>query len=213
MAYGALFLDLARIALGVLESDDVASRWNTPSVLIGYEVSGLAGHLARAVLVVEDYLDAPEPPEGREPIAAADYFVVVLGHEDPIASEFHASVRRRGAETAAGGPESLVARTRGATARLGKRLPEIDTSRRRVQVLMNFVLPLEEYLRTRLVELVVHLDDLAVSLDRPGPELPEVAYRHAAGVLGEVAALRAGGLATVRSLARAERHPQPVRAL
>ncbi len=213
MSHSALFLDLARIVANVLASHGVRSRWNSPSALSGYEVSALAGHLARAVLVVEGYLDAPEPGEGREPSTAAGYFAVVLGNDDPVESEFHAAVRRRGAEAAADGPDALLASVRTATARLGDRLPAIDAAHRRVPVLQNLVLTLDEYLRTRLVELVVHLDDLAVSLDRRDPELPEAAYREVAGVLGEVAAVRAGGLATVRSLARAERHPQPVRAL
>ncbi|MFN2556399.1 MAG: maleylpyruvate isomerase N-terminal domain-containing protein [Nitriliruptorales bacterium] len=213
MSHGALFLDLARAAADVLASEDVRSRWNRPSALGGYDVSGLAGHLGRAVLVVEHYLDAPEPAGGRELKTAVDYFVLVLGNHDPIDSEFHIGVRRRSAAAAAGGADALLASVETATARLSEQLPAIDTSQRRVSVLHDLVLTLDEYLRTRLVELVVHLDDLAVSLDRQDPELPEAAYREVAALLGELAAVRAGGLATVRSLARAERHPQPVRAL
>jgi hypothetical protein len=72
---------------------------------------------------------------------------------------------------------------------------------------------LEEYLRTRLVELAVHADDLAVSAGRAVADLPEQAWVVAAEVLGGVAALRSGGVLTVRALARAERQPDAVRAL
>ena len=99
-----------------------------------------------------------------------------------------------------------------AAGRLAPRLAAADPTRR-VEVLQGVTLPLEDYLRTRLVELVVHLDDLAVSVGRPGPDVPEPALRQVASVLGAVAATRAGGLETVRSLARAERHPAPVRAI
>ncbi|MDP8961902.1 MAG: hypothetical protein M3N32_09840, partial [Actinomycetota bacterium] len=94
-----------------------------------------------------------------------------------------------------------------------QRLPETDTARRRIVVLRDLTLTLDEYLRTRVVELLIHLDDLAASVGQRCPDVPDHAFRVVAGLLGELAAVRAGGLETVRSLARAERHPQPVRAL
>lgn len=208
-----LFLELARCAADVLASADVRSRWNDPSALRGYEVGGLAGHLVRAVLTVENYLDVAEPLEDRPLSTAVDYFVAVLGTDDPVDSEFHATVRRRGAEAAADGPDALLASLQEATARLGDRLREMDTARRRVVVLQDLRLTLDEYLRTRVVELLIHLDDLAASLGHRRPDVPEHAFQVVAGLLGELAAVRAGGLETVRSLARAERHPRPVRAL
>ncbi|MDP8960914.1 MAG: maleylpyruvate isomerase N-terminal domain-containing protein, partial [Actinomycetota bacterium] len=161
MVLRELFLELARIAADVLAGDDVRSRWNDPSALRGYDVGGLAGHLARAVLTVESYLDVPEPAEDRELSTAVDYFAAVLGADDPVDSEFHAAVRRRGAEAAADGPDALLSSLRAATARLGQRLPETDTARRRIVVLRDLTLTLDEYLRTRVVELLIHLDDLA----------------------------------------------------
>ncbi|MDP8928386.1 MAG: maleylpyruvate isomerase N-terminal domain-containing protein [Actinomycetota bacterium] len=208
-----LFLELAGIAAHILAGDDVRSRWNDPSALRGYQVGGLAGHLVRAVLTVESYLDAPEPAEDRELSTAVDYFAAVLGADDPVDSEFHAAVRRRGAEAAADGPEVLLASLQSATARLSARLRETDTAQRRVVVLQDLTLTLDEYLRTRVVELLIHLDDLAASLGHPFPDVPDSVFRVVAGLLGELASIRAGGLETVRSLARAERHPQPVRAL
>lgn len=208
-----LFLELARTAADLVASDEVRRRWSQPSALRGYEVGGLAGHLARAVLTVESYLDAPEPAEDRALSTAVDYFVAVLGAHDPVDSEFHSAVRRRGAEAAADGPEVLTASLRAATARLRDRLRAIDPAHKRVVVLQDLTLTLDEYLRTRVAELLIHLDDLAVSLGLGSPDVPGDACRVVAGLLGELAAVRAGGLATVRSLARAERHPQPVRAL
>lgn len=70
-----------------------------------------------------------------------------------------------------------------------------------------------EYLTTRLVELVVHADDLAVSVGVDDPAPSEDACRAVAGVLAQTAALRDGGLDAVRALAPRERHPQPLRAL
>jgi hypothetical protein len=63
---------------------------------------------------------------------------------------------------------------------------------------------LDDYLETRLVELVVHDDDLATSVDVP-TELPGEALELAIDHLVAVARFRHGDLAVVRALARRER--------
>jgi hypothetical protein len=211
-----LFLTCANRAADAIGAPEVAAAWETPSALEGYTVAGLAGHLARAVLTVETYLDradaaAPTSAEGLTD--ASGYLVAVLGDADPIRSDLHTGVRRRGEETAADGPAALAARVRETTERLHLRLDE-DTLARPVGVLDGVVLTVADYLRTRIVELVVHLDDLAVSVDRPLTDgLPDAAFAEVADVLARVAVRRHGGLATVRALARGERHPEAVRAL
>lgn len=75
------------------------------------------------------------------------------------------------------------------------------------------VLTVAGYLDTRLVELVLHLDDLAVSVGRDtAEEIPTEAYATVAAVVARIAVVRAGGVETVRSLGRRERHPDAVRA-
>jgi hypothetical protein len=70
------------------------------------------------------------------------------------------------------------------------------------------VLRLYDYLRTRIIELAVHTDDLCVSIGRETPPLPGVAV--AIEALVEVAILRHGELAVLRALARRERDPDQV---
>lgn len=207
------FLSVAAAAEELLGSPEVAERWDEPSALEGYSVGGLAGHLARAVLTVQRYLEQPAPDPEAARTDAAGYLVRVLGDHDPVTSPFHGKVRERGEEEAAGGPAALVERYRAARQELDAHLPEEPTARA-VTVLDGVVLPLGEYLETRLVELVVHLDDLAVSLGMDGPPgVSDEAFEAVAVVLSRVAARRVGSLATVRSLARRERQPDPVRAL
>lgn len=207
------FLDCAEAAAALIDSDAVAAAWDAASALEGYAVGGLAGHLARAVLTVERYLDQPSPPGGADLSDAAGYFTRVLGDHDPLDSQLHRSVRDRGAATASDGPAALSGELRATLSRLRERL-DAERLAAPVQVLDDVTLTVADYLETRLVELVVHLDDLAVSVGLPGPPpLPERVYQTVAGTLGRVAADRAGGLETVRSLARTERHPGPVRAL
>lgn len=207
------FLAVAANAEDLIASDRVGELWDRPSALESYRVGALAGHLARAVLTVARYLDQPAPTGDHEPIDAAGYFVRVLASHDPVDSDFHRRVRERGEQEAAEGPAALAQRLRRTREELAERLPAIGADRT-VTVLDDTVLTVEQYLETRLVELVVHLDDLAVSVGLEGPDdVPHGAYEVVAAVLVRIAARRVGPLAAVRSLARRERHADAVRAL
>lgn len=205
-----LFLGTAQVAEGFIEHAEVAARWERDSALPGYTVGGLAGHLARAVLTVPRYLDAAGRSQGR-PVDASGYFAEVLGDHDPVASDLHAAVRSRSVQEAEDGPGELIRRMREARQRLATVLDE-DRLQRHVQVRDGLELSVADYLETRLTELVIHLDDLAVSVDREPPEVTPEALRCVAAVLGRTAARRVGGWETIRSLSRAERHPAAVRA-
>lgn len=207
----AVFLATAEIAEGLIGSDAVAEHWTGDSALPGYTVQGLAGHLARAVLTVDRYLDDHDAV-GR-PVSAAGYFAAVLAAHHPTDSDFHTSVRERGTQQGAVGQIALVGQLAAARVGLAERLAGLD-SQHRIAVLDGVVMTVPDYLCTRLVELVVHSDDLAVSVGLDGPaDVPPGAYEIVAGVLAQVAVHRAGPLATIRSLARRERHPEAVRAL
>ena len=208
----ALFLQTAEVVEDALASPRVAERWDDPSALEGYTVAGLAGHLARAVLTVARYLDAPPPDATREPVDAAGYLVEALADHDPVTSDLHTRVRQRGAEAAADGPQALVDQVHEARLEVFRRLPGLAPDHR-VGVFGGTPMRLDDYLETRLVELVVHLDDLAVSVGGDVERVPAAAFEVVATVLARVAARRVGGLATVRALARRERHPDAVRAL
>lgn len=209
-----VFLHLAAAAEDALRRDALATRWSEDSALAGYSIGGLAGHLARAVLTVDRYLD--EPATAGEPTDPAGYLVRVLGTHDPVTSALHTGVRARGDEEAANGPIELADRIRDARCRLGERLATTPPGQP-IEVLDGVVLTLDDYLRTRVVELVIHLDDLGVSLGGDVVDvedaIPDEAYAITASVLAQVAVARVGGRATVRSLARRERHPDAVRAL
>ena len=199
----AAFLDAASTAVQLLERRELAERWQQDSVLPQFAVAALAGHLQRGMTTVEQYLDGPEPDEAG--ISAARYFHTVIRSAD-INDPAHQAIRGRGAEAAAGGPAALASEARAALARLSPRLSEIGAGRR-LRVAGGLVMTLDEYLRTRVVELVVHADDLAASLGvelaPPRPDTCAVAI----DVLVGVARIRHGDLAVLRALARRERDP------
>lgn len=207
------FLGAAECVEVMLDSKAVEEHWGDQSALEGYTVAGLAGHLARGVLTVEQYIDAPAPPDATGVTDAPGYITAVLGDHDPVHSGFHRSVRARSTDTSRVGASALAREVGRARLRLSERLDE-SSMERRVEVLQGVVITVEEYLRTRLVELVVHLDDLAVSVgEENSTDVPQDAYDEVAIVLVHVAVRRHGALSVIRGLARKERHPEAVRAL
>jgi hypothetical protein len=70
----------------------------------------------------------------------------------------------------------------------------------------------EDYLTTRMMEMVVHSDDLAASVGVPTPEFPEDVLHPVFGLLTGVAARRHGQAAVVRALSRPQRAPDSVSA-
>ena len=128
------------------------SQWNEPALGV-WDVRSLVGHTARAILTVEQYLLADPAPEVTAP-NAEEYYVKAFTEytdNDAIAArgveagkalnensgaEFEATLSRALALVAENGPDRIVA-----VGPIG--------------------IPLDEYLRTRVFELVVHSMDIA----------------------------------------------------
>lgn len=201
------FLDAGRVAADLLASREVEAAWERESALPELTVRGLAGHLLRATGSVNAYLDRPEP-EGA-PVSAAEYYVQAVGEPD-IHSEVHRAIRQRGEEEAAGGYGAVRDRSYELLETLRERLGA-EPPDRKVRAYKDLVLRIEDYLVTRLIELAVHVDDLAVSVGVPPPDLPPEALRLSIDTLVEVARLKHGDLAVLRALTRRER--DQVRAL
>jgi hypothetical protein len=202
------YLDTARILPGLLGLPECAEHWDSDSRLPLMSVGALTGHATRAVFQVAHYLDDPDPGDPR-PVDAAGYLAAVPDLADPD-SEVNAGVRRRGQDLATRGLRTLATDLTRCLDDLTDRLPTEPVTRQ-VRVFGGHPMLLDEYLRTRLVELVVHLDDLALSLGVPTPDLPDAALVEVVEVLVGVARRRHGPLAVVRALARRER--DTVRAL
>ncbi|MGW0423765.1 maleylpyruvate isomerase N-terminal domain-containing protein [Streptomyces sp. NPDC003015] len=203
------FLDTAEVASGLLRSPVLAERWERPSALDRFRISGLAGHLARAVLNVEHWLASP-PPSDRTPVDAVTYFLAGVGPAPDPDDAVPLRIRELGEQEAAGGPDALAEAFDTARARLAAQLPAMPPDRP-VGVFAH-VLPLDQCLLTRLVELVVHLDDLAVSLEVPTPSVPAEASHAVTDCLTRIAVARHGFLPVLRALARRERATAPIAA-
>jgi hypothetical protein len=188
----------------LLAGPGLRERWETPSALELMSVGALAGHLLRATALVDSYLDRPQPDISTSSVIRPAQYLAQALTTDDLNSALHQSIRQRGEEMAAGGADAVLERWDATATTLRQRL-EAEPAERMVSVLDAMVLTLDDYLRTRILELCVHTDDLAVSLDVPTPPLPDQAVDVAVKVLMEVARIRHGGLAVVRALARRER--------
>jgi hypothetical protein len=195
------YLATAETAVTLLRSPGVAHHWTESSALPEFRISGLAGHLGMAVLWVAASLDEPVPDE--EPVDAVAYY---HGRITPGASP-HEPVQRRirgmSEEAAGDGPADLIARVESTIADLATRLPTLPPDR---LVLGNrAVLRLDQWLLSRLLELAVHMDDLAVSIDVATPDLPPEAADLVITTLARIAVAHHGAVPVLRALSRRER--------
>ncbi len=202
MTIRTAFFEAAAGARSVVGHALVGAGWDGPSALERFSLRGLAGHLVRGAGSVDAYLNRPEPT-GADPLTAAGYYTSVVNTGD-LDSALHRGVRDRGEKEAAGGHGALTAKLDAVIEGLQARLAA-EPPGRLIGAFGDLVLPLDDYLKTRIVELVVHTDDLAVSVGIEPPEPSPAAAEVAVGLMLEVARKRHGDLAVVRAFSRRER--------
>jgi hypothetical protein len=207
----ATYLACARVAVEFLGTPALDRAWARPSALAGYTCGALAGHLLRSLLTVDQYLDTATPGPCDTALDAATYFRRALGDEHPVTSALHESVRTRSAELAGADAGELRTRATDLLARLHERLPDAPEGIC-VTVFGGLSMAFDDYLDTRFVELLVHLDDLAASLGLDMPAVPDRAAQRAVAVLADLAGRRHGLPAVLRTLARTERAPSDISA-
>lgn len=209
------FLDAADCAAALLGDPAVAEAWGRPSALVGFTVGGLAGHIYGGVRRLEVGLDEALPDAPRT-VGVVEFYGINRVHSpDDLDTGLHPLLRDDGERRAEWGPAVVHERLAEVVERLRDRLPDepLDRPIPVIQV-PDGVTPLSVYLATRIVELVVHTDDLAVSLDIPAPEIPATATEFAVATLLELVRARSGDLALIHAFARAERSdPEALRAL
>ncbi|GDY33712.1 maleylpyruvate isomerase N-terminal domain-containing protein [Gandjariella thermophila] len=204
------FLATARAATALLRDQAVAGAWHRPSALPKFGVAGLAGHLAYQILVVRDALAAPVPSEPTVPLL--EHYRRVRWIGAGVDDEFNVRIRRDGERIAAGGPEALAPRVHATVAHLAAELATTPERAVRIPLWGPWSLILDDLLASRMMELAVHADDLAVSVGVATPALPEGAVDTVVGLLARLAVRRHGASGVLRALSRAERAPATVAA-
>jgi uncharacterized protein (TIGR03083 family) len=209
------FFSACELALGVVGSEQVAERWEDDSALDGFSVGALAAHLYTAIRRLESALAQPEPTAPRVVARIADFYgpnrIDEIGQLDDA---FHVAIRAEGAERAGRGADTVAEKLEALIGRLQADLAG-QTMTRLVPVLRieSGATLLSDYLRTRVVELLVHADDLAASVGidlEPPPDAVSSAFT----VFLELARARSGDVSVLRAFTRRERaDPETLRVL
>jgi hypothetical protein len=211
----AAFADSGARAHGVLASDAVRDAWSEQSILPEMTVGDVAGHLLAVLIMFDRRYDLAVPPGVVAVVpGGAGYASVRLADAAELDRPPFRIPREGGRRVAARGHAAAVERFDTLLARLDARLPD-DEPDRAVLVGDDSATTLRAFTTTRVVELVVHADDLAESVGLDLPPLPPLSADTAEIVIGHLLAStrhRVGDARTIRALAgRAD--PDDLRAL
>jgi hypothetical protein len=202
------FLTAARISADLARRTEVAEYWTDESACAGMTVGGLAHHLV-SQLTNTTRLLAAEPPVDA-PIPLLEHYERAAWVTAELDDEVNVQIREGADQDAAGGPEALSPVIDGALAELP------DLLARSADAIwipwQGWSLSTDDYLTTRMMEMVVHSDDLAASVGVPTPEFPHDVLVPVFTLLTGVAARRHGQVAVVRALSRPQRAPDIVSA-
>lgn len=206
------YLEAARSAADLVGSRLVAERWDEPSALPGMSVGALAAHLGSQLVLVRDTVRDTASWAEEAPVPLLDHYRrsawVTAGPED----EANVTIRESADELAGPGSETVVAEVRRAWEDLQTVVEDTTLPAVVRMPWWGWALTFEDFLVTRMMEITVHSDDLAVSLDVEPPEQPAVVLEPVLSLLTGVAVLRHGQAAVVRALTRAERAPASITA-
>jgi hypothetical protein len=206
-----LYLQAAAVTAEMLATPEVAEHWDEPSALAEFSVRGLAGHLAGQVFFLPAMLAEPVPAEPV--ISLPEYYARVSWIGSDVDTPFNQSIRAGGEQEAADGPASLAARVAACVAELRALLPTVPNRPVRRPTWGPWSISFDSFVTSRLLELVVHVDDLAYSTGSVTPDFPPQAVETVVDLLTRIALRRHGAPAVLRALSRAERAPDSISAL
>jgi hypothetical protein len=204
------YLDAAEIAVGLLRDPAVAQAWARPSALERMSVGGLAAHLSQQIAFVPQVLASPV--EGG-PITLLEHYSRVLWRGADLDQETNAGIREGSESLAEHGAREVADHAASALTVLRKALAEEPAGRVVFLPYAGWALTLDDYLVTRMMEISVHADDLAVSVGVPTPLFPPGVTEPVIDLLSRLAAQRHGATALIRALSRAERAPATIAAI
>jgi hypothetical protein len=195
-----MVIDSAATAADLVGSPEVAANWNAPSALDGMTVGALAAHLVRATGAVLAYLD--RTPEDAEPVS--ELLTKVTYFHAAIDSPIHERIKQVSADEADAGFEAVSGRAREVAESLAARLPTAPPDRL-IGALGGRMLTLDDFCCTRMIEIGMHIDDLAVSVGVETPDLGSDVTAEIIEIVVGIARHLHGDWAVIHALARAER--------
>ena len=196
----ALVVEAVTKSAELIDTPATADQWDQPSALEGMTVGALCAHLVRAAGATIAYLDRTSPdrrPEG-DLLTAVTYFHAAV--DSPV----HEQIKDVSAAESTIGHQATVDKCRQLAADLETRLADEPTDRL-VAALGGRLLTLDDFCRTRLIEVLLHLDDLAVSTGQTRPTTDPLGPAIIIEICIEIARNRNGDWNVLYALTRAER--------
>lgn len=182
----------------------VADRWDEPSALAGMTVGGLSAHLVRAAGAALAYLDRTDASLTAADIDPGDLLTPVTYFTAALEAPIHDQIKDVSAKEAEIGHAEMVQKCGHVAAAMRTRFAE-ESAERLVGALGGRMLSLDDFCRTRLIEVLTHLEDLAVSVDQPRPDTDDAGVGIVVDILTGIARERHGDWMVLNALSRAER--------
>jgi hypothetical protein len=204
------FLAAAGIAADVVRRPQVGARWAEESACAGMSVGGLACHLASQLDNTVRLLGAGT--SNKSPIPLLDHYSNAGWVRGTIDDEANVGIREGSNSQAEDGPEALLSAVAQRLDELPGALASVRSGDPVLIPWQGWSLTAKDFLVTRMMEIVVHSDDLAASVELDTPEFPESVIRPVLALLTGVAVRRHGATAVVRALTRPQRAPDSVAA-
>jgi len=199
--------------LWLLGQAEVAAAWDRPSALAEWSVGGLAAHLANQVPTAVRLLSAPPGPDPiPDPIPLEEHYARAAWVTASLDDEVNWGIRATGDEQAAAGLPALLAGVGEARAALPGLLADVPADRPVLIPWQGWSLVRDDFLTTRMMEVVVHGEDLAASTGISAPLLPTDVLDPVLRLLTRLAVRRHGQAAVVAALTRSERAPRTISA-
>ncbi|MCR6703612.1 MAG: maleylpyruvate isomerase N-terminal domain-containing protein [Cellulomonas sp.] len=201
-----------RLLAGLVAWPEITQRWNDESACEGMTVGALTWHLVNQPQRIVETLLAHDRADSRlsEPIPVSEHYAQALWIQQDLNGPANRGVRERGEEQAVAGPQVAAAAAQDALSRLDAVLTTVPP----VVVVpwTGAALAIEDFVATRLLEIVVHSDDLAASLGVPVPQFSYEVLSPVLRLLADISLRRHGQDALVRALSRPQRAPKSISA-
>jgi hypothetical protein len=187
----------------------VAAAWERESALSGMTVGGLARHLVSQPECAVEFLRA-EGPAHAETVSLLDYYARVDWLGARVEDVENTSIRDAFNELAGQGPGASLTVLERARAELSGAIASAGPTT--YVPWQDCRLHVDDFLVCRLLEILVHADDLGVSVGHPTPTFEDDVRDPVVALLAALSVRRHGQDAVLRTLSRSERAGGPVSA-